>query len=455
VACIEDPLWDETRYGYNANDQVVTAQFGGPRACDEQFVYDAGQNLHYHKRVPEQLSEDLRQTYHTQQAGRVVQHGACTYRYDENGRRTEKTEQRWGHRPRTWRYRWDAHDRLTGVISPEGTRWRYCYDAFGRRISKRKETDTAGPPAKPTAIIGYDYLWSGEQLIEETPVYADGTVDYEQSIHWLYEPGALTPSARYEKGQLYYVVSDHQGTVREILTEEGELLWAGRLLTWGEPERWPVLTVNDPRNLTCNFRFCGQYEDRESGLFYNRHRYYESETGQYLSPDPLNLAGGVNPYSYVHNPANWIDPLGLAGCDPTGYHKRKALRTDVYNAQRPTAGRHATKHINAKDINEAKNLSVGKGSLDKRPEASYFPEYASKVAGFEKQAAYGAIRNGHAFDHGGTRFMFYKNPTGHVGYNEGQLTNWVRIEMTNAPIPTIHSFPASLEQVGKYIPGVR
>ncbi|WP_387555553.1 RHS repeat domain-containing protein, partial [Photorhabdus sp. RM126S] len=115
-----------------------------------------------------------------------------------NGRRTEKTEQRWGHRPRTWRYRWDAHDRLTGVISPEGTRWRYCYDAFGRRISKRKETDTAGPPAKPTAIIGYDYLWSGEQLIEETPVYADGTVDYEQSIHWLYEPGALTPSARYQ-----------------------------------------------------------------------------------------------------------------------------------------------------------------------------------------------------------------------------------------------------------------
>ncbi len=167
---------------------------------------------------------------------------------------------------------------------------------------------------KPTAIIGYDYLWSGEQLIEETPVYADGTVGYEQSIHWLYEPGALTPSARFEKGQLYYVVSDHQGTVREILTEAGELIWAGRLLTWGEPERWPVLTVNDPRNLTCNLLFCGQYEDSESGLCYNRFRYYDNETGQYLSTDPLNLRGGVSPYSYVHNPANWIDPLGLAGC---------------------------------------------------------------------------------------------------------------------------------------------
>ncbi len=167
VACIEDTRWDETRYGYNANDQVVTAQFGGMRACDEQFVYDAGQRLHYQKRVPERLSEDLRQSYHTQQAGRVIQHGACAYRYDENGRRTEKTEQRRGYRPRTWRYRWDAHDRLTGFISPEGVRWRYCYDAFGRRISKRQETDAAGPPVKPTAIIGYDYLWSGEQLIED------------------------------------------------------------------------------------------------------------------------------------------------------------------------------------------------------------------------------------------------------------------------------------------------
>ncbi|MCT8354672.1 AHH domain-containing protein [Photorhabdus kayaii] len=64
--------------------------------------------------------------------------------------------------------------------------------------------------------------------------------------------------------------------------------------------------------MTCHFRFAGQYEDEESGLFYNRHRYYESDTGQYLSPDPLNLSGGFNPYSYVHDPVNWIDSLGLS-----------------------------------------------------------------------------------------------------------------------------------------------
>ncbi|PQQ24533.1 hypothetical protein C6H69_23160, partial [Photorhabdus luminescens] len=304
-------------------------------------------------------------------AGRVIQHGACTYRYDENGRRTEKTEQRRGYRPRTWRYRWDAQDRLTGFISPEGVRWRYGYDAFGRRISKRKETDTAGPPVKPTAIIGYDYLWSGEQLIEETPVYADGTVGYEQSIHWLYEPGALTPSARYQQGQLYYVVSDHQGTVREILTEAGELIWAGRLLTWGEPERWPVLTINDPRNLTCNLRFCGQYEDSESGLFYNRHRYYESDTGQYLSPDPLNLSGGINPYGYVHDPVNWIDPFGLSSFDPFIHGDITDFPKDLHFGQNRIApnfssiGSQADPLITGRPILDVANdIKVGKISPD-------------------------------------------------------------------------------------------
>jgi RHS repeat-associated protein len=63
----------------------------------------------------------------------------------------------------------------------------------------------------------------------------------------------------------------------------------------------------------CNFRYLGQYFDEETQLHYNRHRYFSPETGQYISPDPIGLAGGFNPYSYVHNPAKWVDPYGLAG----------------------------------------------------------------------------------------------------------------------------------------------
>jgi len=50
-----------------------------------------------------------------------------------------------------------------------------------------------------------------------------------ESIHWLYAPGALTPVAHYEIGQLHYVVSDPMGTPRELLTEQGKAVWAGRL----------------------------------------------------------------------------------------------------------------------------------------------------------------------------------------------------------------------------------
>ncbi|MCW2256721.1 uncharacterized protein RhaS with RHS repeats [Providencia alcalifaciens] len=48
-------------------------------------------------------------------------------------------------------------------------------------------------------------------------------------------------------------------------------------------------------------------------MFYNRFRYYDKESGQYISPDPIGLLGGFNPYGYVHNPVGWIDPYGLAG----------------------------------------------------------------------------------------------------------------------------------------------
>nr|WP_323744553.1 RHS repeat-associated core domain-containing protein [Pseudomonas sp. UFMG81] len=63
-------------------------------------------------------------------------------------------------------------------------------------------------------------------------------------------------------------------------------------------------------------RFQGQYYDEETGLHYNRHRYYNPQTGRYLTPDPIGLAGGVNGYLYGVNPTGWVDPLGLEACCP-------------------------------------------------------------------------------------------------------------------------------------------
>ena len=55
--------------------------------------------------------------------------------------------------------------------------------------------------------------------------------------------------------------------------------------------------------------------DDESGLAYNRFRYYDPQSGSYLASDPIGLNGGETPYAYVHNPMGWVDPFGLSGCN--------------------------------------------------------------------------------------------------------------------------------------------
>ncbi|MFM9924406.1 RHS repeat-associated core domain-containing protein [Variovorax sp. H27-G14] len=59
-------------------------------------------------------------------------------------------------------------------------------------------------------------------------------------------------------------------------------------------------------------RFQGQYLDEETGLHYNRHRYYDPVVGRFVSKDPIGLLGGINLHQYVLDPTQWIDPLGLA-----------------------------------------------------------------------------------------------------------------------------------------------
>ncbi|EEN9295682.1 hypothetical protein G5D10_004341, partial [Salmonella enterica] len=49
-----------------------------------------------------------------------------------------------------------------------------------------------------------------------------------------------------------------------------------------------------------------QQYDEESGLYYNRYRYYNPEQGRYITQDPIGLAGGLNTYAYVKNPLSYI-----------------------------------------------------------------------------------------------------------------------------------------------------
>ncbi len=237
---------------------------------------------------------------------------------------------------------------------------RYSYDAFGRRIAKQV---TEGGNTETTLFV-----WDGDVLVQE--IHPNNTITY------LYEPGSFVPLARVESkdGMASYVQRedlhlpkqaqwgmpkdrhaadahlasyhaylaelkeqahqavwqsklnsakqnaqndtilhyqcDHLGTPLELMDETGKVVWAARYKAWGRVLRYDKREVEQP------LRFQGQYEDAETGLFYNRHRYYDPDQARYITQDPIGLAGGNNLYQYAPNATAWIDPLGLSKkCD--------------------------------------------------------------------------------------------------------------------------------------------
>ncbi|ELP4037568.1 RHS repeat protein [Salmonella enterica] len=99
---------------------------------------------------------------------------------------------------------------------------------------------------------------------------------------------------------------DHRGLPLALINREGKTDWSAEYDTWGN-----VLSENNPHNMKQHIRLPGQQYDEETGLYYNRHRYYDPLQGRYITQDPIGLQGGWNPYTYPLNPLTDIDPLGL------------------------------------------------------------------------------------------------------------------------------------------------
>jgi RHS repeat-associated protein len=120
--------------------------------------------------------------------------------------------------------------------------------------------------------------------------------------------------------------TDHLGTPRELTDADGRVVWAARYRAWGnvlqvvhdEVSTTPAVEgVAEELGSAQPVRFQGQYFDDETGLHYNRFRYYDPDVGRFISIDPIGLIGGINTYRYASNPIYWVDPLGLAPCDST------------------------------------------------------------------------------------------------------------------------------------------
>ncbi|MFD3519440.1 DUF6531 domain-containing protein [Streptomyces sp. NPDC058653] len=246
---------------------------------------------------------------------RVGTAGAVRYEYDAAGRTTLRQRPRLSRKPANWRYSWNARDQLASVTTPDGTRWRYVYDALGRRVAKRR----LAPDGSVAEETRFTYL--GDTLIEETSTSAEWAG--AQTLTWDHDESSLAPLAqttRYTPAadapqpeidiRFHAIVTDLIGTPTHLIDESGTVSWQSRRTLWGTTTWPPDATAYTP------LRFPGQYHDLETGHHYNLHRHYDPETAHYLTPDPLGLTPSPNPTSYVHNPLTWCDPLGLAPeCD--------------------------------------------------------------------------------------------------------------------------------------------
>ncbi len=158
------------------------------------------------------------------------------------------------------------------------------------------------------------FVYEGPRLLGE---YNDGKA--KQETIWLED----MPVATVQDGKLYYVHTDQLGTPRAITERSGykhrhghrqdqsRVVWSWDSAPFGDtqPNGDPD---HDGVTLTYNLRFPGQYYDQETGLYYNYYRYYDPNTGRYITSDPIGLRGGLNTYAYVGgNPLIFIDPLGL------------------------------------------------------------------------------------------------------------------------------------------------
>jgi RHS repeat-associated protein len=314
VIGIDDLLVGSHAIGLDRAGRVVAVT---GRDWAEQYAYDKAGNISAAS-WPAPSSGPAASWLDSEAQGRrdlsgtlIVRAGNIRYRHDRQGRVIERQRTRISRKPDTWRYTWDADDRLTSVTTPRGSTWRYKYDPLGRRIAK-EHVSSDGTVVEQTV-----FTWNGTVVVEQAQTAT--TVDHEQVITWNYRPDTFTPLTQAEHtaprdapqdqvDQAFYaIITDLIGTPTELTGPDGSL--AGRKIQtlWGGTT-WISGSGQTP------LRFPGQYDDPETGMHYNNQRYYDPVTGSYLSPDPLGLVPSPNPHAYVPNPYRDIDPSGLESC---------------------------------------------------------------------------------------------------------------------------------------------
>ncbi|WP_437734316.1 restriction endonuclease fold toxin [Sorangium sp. So ce1335] len=298
VTQIEDGRWGATTYQYDRIDQLLGAQRGSLR---EVFAYDAAGSL---QKMLEGLEAQAGSPeWEIAPGGLLSQTDKAKYTYDRRGRRVVKLDLgvrgESAERAAT-EYTWDCRDRLREVRRPDGTRVRFSYDAFGRRM--RKEILPAGAEAADRAI---EFVWDGDELAADLERTRGARV-------FVHDPRTFVPLLQAEQGQVFAVVSDHLGMPKELVGPDGRVAWSAAHSAWGRvAEVFRDPAARHARPVESPFRLLGQYADEEIGLCYTRFRYFDPEVGSWCSSDPLRINGGLHLFAFDGSPTVHVDPLGL------------------------------------------------------------------------------------------------------------------------------------------------
>ena len=128
--------------------------------------------------------------------------------------------------------------------------------------------------------------------------------DIDQDPLWTHMPQAIPIDV------LAWYQCDHLGTPQELTDPNGQIAWSAQYKAWGEIKE-QCLEWAQREGLTNPIRFQGQYHDHETGLHYNRYRYYDPRVGRFISKDPISCAGGLNLYAYGLVPRGGLIRWGL------------------------------------------------------------------------------------------------------------------------------------------------
>ncbi|RBL92459.1 RHS repeat-associated core domain-containing protein [Chitinophaga flava] len=242
--------------------------------------------------------------------GRLMETADARFIYDKEGNLTKKIVVQSSF-PVTWEYQWYSNGMLKEVCRPDQKTVSFQYDALGRRTEKvfnNRVTRFVWNDNTPLHEWTYPEKDRPQTVINEWGDILEShpePVPEDELVTWVFEDATFNLAAKIIAGRQYAVITDHLGTPCETYDETGLKVWSAELDIYGSVRKYEGAKDFVP------FRYQGQYEDAETGLYYNRFRYYSPQEGIFVSQDPIRLNGGMQLYAYVHDSNVWIDPLGL------------------------------------------------------------------------------------------------------------------------------------------------